>query len=42
MGPEGGEKGGTIVAAGSPEQVAAAEASYTGQFLRDLLAAHQP
>jgi excinuclease ABC subunit A len=41
MGPEGGEKGGAIVAAGTPEQVAAVEASYTGQFLRDLLATHQ-
>ena len=38
LGPEGGEAGGTIVATGTPEQVAATEASYTGQFLREILA----
>ena len=38
LGPEGGDRGGTIVAAGTPEQVAAVEASYTGQYLRHLLA----
>jgi excinuclease ABC subunit A len=37
MGPEGGSGGGTIVATGSPEQVAASEKSYTGQFLKPLL-----
>jgi excinuclease ABC subunit A len=37
LGPEGGDKGGTIVAAGTPEQVAAIETSYTGQFLREML-----
>ncbi len=37
MGPEGGDEGGTVVAAGTPEQVAACERSYTGQFLRNLL-----
>ncbi len=37
LGPEGGEKGGYIVAQGTPEQVAAVEASYTGQFLRPYL-----
>ncbi|MDT7698336.1 MAG: excinuclease subunit [Pseudonocardiales bacterium] len=37
MGPEGGSGGGTVVAEGTPEQVAAAEASYTGQFLKDLV-----
>ena len=37
MGPEGGSGGGTIVATGSPEQVAANEKSYTGQFLKPLL-----
>jgi excinuclease ABC subunit A len=37
LGPEGGDRGGTIVAAGTPEQVAAVEASYTGQYLRHLL-----
>ena len=38
LGPEGGVGGGTIVAEGTPEQVAAVDASYTGGFLRDLLA----
>ncbi|HLH83682.1 MAG TPA: excinuclease ABC subunit UvrA [Trebonia sp.] len=37
MGPEGGSAGGTVVATGSPEQVAANEKSYTGQFLKPLL-----
>jgi excinuclease ABC subunit A len=38
LGPEGGVGGGTIVAAGSPEEIAAAPASHTGRFLRDVLA----
>jgi len=37
LGPEGGEAGGELVAAGTPEQVAAVKGSYTGQFLRDVL-----
>ncbi len=37
LGPEGGTGGGTIVAEGSPEQVAKVDASYTGQFLKKLL-----
>jgi excinuclease ABC subunit A len=37
MGPEGGSGGGTIVATGSPEQVAANDKSYTGQFLKPLM-----
>ncbi|MEW5872107.1 MAG: excinuclease ABC subunit UvrA [Chloroflexota bacterium] len=37
LGPEGGEKGGYIVAEGSPEQVAKVETSYTGQFLKEIL-----
>jgi excinuclease ABC subunit A len=37
MGPEGGNRGGTVVAEGTPEEVAATEASYTGQFLAPLL-----
>ena len=37
LGPEGGDRGGTIVAAGTPEQVADVDASYTGQYLRPLL-----
>ena len=37
LGPEGGEAGGEIVAEGTPEEVAACEASYTGQALREVL-----
>jgi len=37
LGPEGGDKGGNIVAVGTPEEVAACEASYTGQFLKEKL-----
>ena len=37
LGPEGGDGGGTIVAKGTPEQVAKVEESYTGQFLNKLL-----
>ena len=45
MGPEGGSRGGTVVAEGTPEDVAATPDSYTGQFLAPLLdgrAAAQP
>jgi len=37
LGPEGGEGGGQLVAAGTPEEVAAVDESYTGQFLRDIV-----
>ncbi len=37
LGPEGGDRGGTIVAAGPPETIAATPASHTGRFLRDAL-----
>ena len=37
MGPEGGDRGGTVVAEGTPEQVAAVDASYTGQVLAPIL-----
>lgn len=37
LGPEGGDKGGNLVAAGTPEEVAACVASYTGQFLKEKL-----
>ena len=37
LGPEGGSGGGTIVAQGTPEQIAACKESYTGQYLRKLL-----
>ena len=39
LGPEGGDQGGTVVAEGTPEEVAAVAASYTGQYLQPLLAA---
>ena len=38
MGPDGGDRGGTVVAEGTPEEVAKVENSYTGQFLKDILA----
>ena len=38
IGPEGGEAGGTLVVAGTPETVAACPESYTGRFLREKLA----
>jgi excinuclease ABC subunit A len=38
LGPEGGEEGGQLVAAGTPEQIAKIEASHTGRYLRDVLA----
>ena len=37
LGPEGGDEGGEIIAQGTPEQVAATEGSYTGQYLKKLL-----
>jgi excinuclease ABC subunit A len=37
LGPEGGDRGGTIVAQGTPEDVAKAAASHTGQYLRQML-----
>ena len=37
LGPEGGNRGGEIVAAGTPEQVAGVEASHTGRYLRPLV-----
>ncbi len=37
MGPEGGEGGGTVIAEGTPEEVAMCESSYTGQFLKKKL-----
>ncbi|WP_462417620.1 excinuclease ABC subunit UvrA [Kytococcus sp. Marseille-QA3725] len=39
MGPEGGDAGGTVVATGTPEEVAAVEESHTGRYLAELLAA---
>ena len=37
MGPDGGDRGGTVVAQGTPEQVALADGSYTGYYLRKML-----
>lgn len=37
IGPEGGDEGGTVVATGTPEQIAAVPESYTGQYLKPLL-----
>ncbi|MCC7345629.1 MAG: hypothetical protein IT573_11875, partial [Deltaproteobacteria bacterium] len=37
LGPEGGDEGGTIVATGTPEQIAANPKSYTGQYLKKVL-----
>ena len=39
MGPEGGEEGGLVIAAGTPEEVAAEPASHTGKFLAEILPA---
>ena len=41
LGPEGGDGGGEIVAAGTPEDVARTKGSYTGQYLKDLLGRRQ-
>ena len=38
LGPEGGVRGGEVVAEGTPEQVAAEPRSYTGQYLKPMLA----
>lgn len=37
LGPEGGEGGGTILATGTPEEIAATESSYTGKYLKQVL-----
>jgi excinuclease ABC subunit A len=39
LGPEGGEAGGEVIATGTPEDVADAEGSFTGEYLRELLPA---
>ncbi|HEY7508398.1 MAG TPA: excinuclease ABC subunit UvrA, partial [Nitrososphaera sp.] len=41
LGPEGGEGGGTVVAEGTPEQIAEDKVSYTGQYLKHKLAMDQ-
>jgi excinuclease ABC subunit A len=42
LGPGGGVNGGEIVVVGTPEDVAACDASFTGQYLRPLLARSSP
>ena len=42
LGPDGGDGGGRIVAEGTPEQVAAVDASHTGRWLKPLLARSGP
>lgn len=42
LGPEGGDGGGRLVVSGTPEQVAACEGSYTGQYLKGVLAKRPP
>ena len=37
MGPEGGDRGGTVIAKGTPEKVSEQEISYTGRYLRKYL-----
>ena len=37
LGPEGGDNGGTVIATGTPEQVAENENSFTGQYLKKVL-----
>ena len=41
FGPEGGDGGGEIVAVGTPEQVAANKASWTGKYLKEVLDRHE-
>lgn len=42
LGPEGGDRGGEIVAVGTPEEVAKNDRSYTGRYLKKVLAQHPP
>jgi excinuclease ABC subunit A len=37
LGPEGGDRGGEVVASGTPEAIAASASSYTGKYLKDVL-----
>ena len=37
MGPEGGDRGGTVIAKGTPEEVAKVKKSYTGQYVKKYL-----
>ena len=40
IGPEGGDKGGKVIATGTPEEICTVKGSYTGNFLKPLL--HKP
>ena len=42
LGPEGGDRGGQIIAQGTPEDIAATDGSYTGKYLKEVLAQHPP
>ena len=42
LGPEGGDRGGELVACGTPDEVAKVKKSYTGQYLKQVLALHPP
>jgi excinuclease ABC subunit A len=42
LGPEGGDRGGEIVAIGTPEEVAKNGRSYTGKYLKQVLKQHPP
>lgn len=42
LGPEGGDRGGQIIAQGTPEEVADTKGSYTGKYLKEVLAQHPP
>jgi excinuclease ABC subunit A len=37
LGPEGGSRGGSVIASGTPEQVAKSKESFTGEFLKEIL-----
>jgi excinuclease ABC subunit A len=42
LGPEGGDRGGEVIAQGTPETVAQCDRSYTGQYLKHVLDQHPP
>ena len=42
MGPEGGNRGGEIIAMGTPEEVASNSNSHTGNYLKNVLKTHPP
>jgi excinuclease ABC subunit A len=42
LGPEGGDRGGEIIAQGTPEEVAEVKGSYTGKYLKEVLIHHPP